>query len=212
VSWRTDTVLPLTGSLPIFNFNVFTSRLKGFTLMLFENHLLTENQLRIIELNGNGYSRNEVARELNFSLETIRKQEAEIVEKLYAQNMAHVVAMATKLRLIDVFVPEEVARLHTRDLYHAKNGLFRKVTNLVESPRRLEIFWLLGEGLTNKEIADSLGLAIETIRSHIRKIYKELKTIHPQYPHTEKLSNEEKRDGLVELSRSFRKRDLQGGS
>lgn len=179
--------------------------------MLYEYHLLTEIQLKIVELYGNGYSRKEIAEELKYSYETIRKQETEIVAKLHAQNIVHVVATATKLRLIDIFVPEEVSKLHTRDLYLAKNGLVHEVTKRIDSPRRVEIFWLLGEGLTNKDIADKLELAVDTVRSHIRKIYKELDMLHPQYPHTDKLTNEEKRDGLVELSRSFRQKAFQGG-
>jgi DNA-binding NarL/FixJ family response regulator len=42
------------------------------------------------------------------------------------------------------------------------------------SPREREILALLGDGAAYKEIADSLGLSVDTVRMHIRGIYKKL--------------------------------------
>ncbi len=42
------------------------------------------------------------------------------------------------------------------------------------SPREKEILPLLAEGLRYKEIADELNISIETIRTHVRNIYKKL--------------------------------------
>jgi DNA-binding NarL/FixJ family response regulator len=42
------------------------------------------------------------------------------------------------------------------------------------SKRETEILHLLTQGLANKEIADRLGLSIETVRVHLRRIYDKL--------------------------------------
>lgn len=42
------------------------------------------------------------------------------------------------------------------------------------SKRETEILELLTQGLANKEIADRLGLSIETVRVHLRRIYDKL--------------------------------------
>ena len=42
------------------------------------------------------------------------------------------------------------------------------------SPREQEILTLLARGLRYKEVADQLGIALDTVRSHIRRIYEKL--------------------------------------
>jgi DNA-binding NarL/FixJ family response regulator len=42
------------------------------------------------------------------------------------------------------------------------------------SKREIEILELLTEGLANKEIADRLGISVETVRVHMRRIYEKL--------------------------------------
>ncbi len=42
------------------------------------------------------------------------------------------------------------------------------------SPREKEIIALLGKGYLYKEIADQLGLSVETVRTHIHNIYEKL--------------------------------------
>jgi DNA-binding NarL/FixJ family response regulator len=42
------------------------------------------------------------------------------------------------------------------------------------SPRELEILNLIAPGFSNKEIADRLGISIESIRWHLKNIYHKL--------------------------------------
>jgi DNA-binding CsgD family transcriptional regulator len=42
------------------------------------------------------------------------------------------------------------------------------------SPREREVLLLLGHGLTNKEVAQALGVAPETVKSHLKSIYRKM--------------------------------------
>jgi DNA-binding NarL/FixJ family response regulator len=42
------------------------------------------------------------------------------------------------------------------------------------SPRETELLDLLSEGLANKEIADRMGLSVETVRAYLKRIYDKL--------------------------------------
>ena len=42
------------------------------------------------------------------------------------------------------------------------------------APRETEILELVSQGLTNKEIADKLGLSFDTIRNRLRQVYDKL--------------------------------------
>ncbi len=41
------------------------------------------------------------------------------------------------------------------------------------SPRKIEVLRLVGKGLSNPDIADRLGIARDTVRSHLRQAYLE---------------------------------------
>ena len=42
------------------------------------------------------------------------------------------------------------------------------------SERELEVLKLAGQGLSNKEIADKLGISYETVHTYVRRIYEKL--------------------------------------
>lgn len=65
----------------------------------------------------------------------------------------------------------EIAR-RVVEAFHQPATASAEPVNL--SKRETEILDLLVQGLANKEIADRLGLSIETVRVHLRRIYEKL--------------------------------------
>jgi len=43
------------------------------------------------------------------------------------------------------------------------------------TPREKQVLWLLAKGLTYKEISIKLGVSSETVKKHLKNIYKKLK-------------------------------------
>jgi len=60
----------------------------------------------------------------------------------------------------------------------AKEARGRKAQDVLEdvrmTPRELEIIELIGEGLSNKEIARRLDIAAHTVKSHVRNVMEKL--------------------------------------
>ncbi len=54
----------------------------------------------------------------------------------------------------------------------AENDRFPGVPTLSERER--EVLALLGEGLSNRAIADELYLSVDTVKTHVRKVFKKL--------------------------------------
>ena len=65
----------------------------------------------------------------------------------------------------------EIAR-RVVEAFHRQSKPAEEAVHL--SKRETEILDLLTQGLANKEIADRLGLSIETVRVHLRRIYDKL--------------------------------------
>jgi len=60
----------------------------------------------------------------------------------------------------------------------AKEARGRKAQDVLEdvrmTPRELEVIELIGEGLSNKEIAQRLNIAAHTVKSHVRNVMEKL--------------------------------------
>jgi DNA-binding NarL/FixJ family response regulator len=60
----------------------------------------------------------------------------------------------------------------------AKEARERKAQDVLDgvrmTPRELEVIELIGEGLSNKEIAQRLGIAPHTVKSHVRNVMEKL--------------------------------------
>lgn len=64
-----------------------------------------------------------------------------------------------------------IARLVVQS-FHRRGDSPRPAENL--TPREEEILRLVAKGLINKEIADQLGIALETVRQHLKNCYAKL--------------------------------------
>ncbi len=67
----------------------------------------------------------------------------------------------------------------TREIARKVIAQFREPVAAAEamdelSPRELEVLRLVAEGLSNKEVADRLGISVEAVRWHLRHIYPKL--------------------------------------
>ena len=60
----------------------------------------------------------------------------------------------------------------------AKDASDRRAQNVLDevrmTPRELEVIELIGEGLSNKEIAQRLNIAAHTVKSHVRNVMEKL--------------------------------------
>jgi LuxR family transcriptional regulator len=61
-----------------------------------------KREIEILRLAAQGYHINQIADELEFSYHTIKNMRHEILQKIYAKNMNHAIALAIKYGLIDV--------------------------------------------------------------------------------------------------------------
>jgi DNA-binding NarL/FixJ family response regulator len=69
-------------------------------------------------------------------------------------------------------VQERQARSQLRDMARSANNRAREATRF--SRRALEVLSLMAEGITNRQIATSLGIAPSTVQGYISALYREL--------------------------------------
>jgi DNA-binding NarL/FixJ family response regulator len=61
---------------------------------------------------------------------------------------------------------------HVADYFRKRAKTRSEIVRL--SPREAEVLTLLAKGYSNKEIADSLSLTLETIHSYLKSVYKKM--------------------------------------
>ena len=118
--------------------------------------------------------------ETNVLMLTVYEESDKIFDSLKAGASGYLLKRAPEQELM-----EAIAQVHAggspmtgliaRKVVHFFKQLGQAVPELEKlSPREREILDLLSEGGAYKDIADTLGLSIHTIRMHIRGIYRKL--------------------------------------
>lgn len=67
-------------------------------------------------------------------------------------------------------VPRGRVLLWAREAVEASRGVSALSPDAALSPRQWEVLALLAEGLTDEEIAEALGIAMSSVRSHLERI------------------------------------------
>lgn len=87
--------------------------------------------------------------------------------------------MVTTIRSVaegaDVLPPQMTSTLFSQIARHAVERSREVALEAVRmTPREREVIDLIGEGLSNKEIAESLSIATHTVKSHVRNVMEKL--------------------------------------
>ena len=123
---------------------------------------LSPREREVVLLLAKGSSTQEAANTLRIAHGTVRSRIASIYEKLGIRSRAELVAHP---RVTEMMEDQEV--VFSIDPREVRNAL---------SPRRFEVFKLLGQGLMLQAIADELHIEYSTVRSHVLSIYQALGT------------------------------------
>lgn len=122
----------------------------------------------------------ELLPEVNILMLTVYEESERIFDSLRAGASGYLLKRAPRQELMDA-----MAQVHAggspmtgsiaRKVVHYFKQLGEAPRELETlSPREREILERLGEGAAYKEIADTLGLSLDTIRMHVRGIYRKL--------------------------------------
>jgi DNA-binding NarL/FixJ family response regulator len=125
---------------------------------------LSPREIEILELAQKGLHNREIAQVLELSEGTVRNYLSSIYESLNARNRIEAIQSAIELGLLTpkgVILPE-----------HEESDLSMPYAGL--SSREIEILELAQKGLTNREIAETLGLSDGTVRNYFSNIYDDL--------------------------------------
>ena len=87
-----------------------------------------------------------------------------------------VVSALTLVLSGNIYVPPLLVSAATRAADHAANGGPRSVSQLTD--RQVDVLRYLRDGLSNKEISASLGIAEKTVKVHIAAIFKTLNVVN----------------------------------
>ncbi len=73
----------------------------------------------------------------------------------------------------EVFVSEQVSSRMLQGLVHTSGDSFTSSLDRL-SDREMQVFRMIGEGLTYQEIAEGLSLSVKTVESHVERIKEKL--------------------------------------
>ena len=118
--------------------------------------------------------------DVQFLVLTVYEDSAKIFQALAAGASGYLLKRTDPMRLLSAIrelkgggapMSGSVARLVVQSFHRGDSGSGQSEEL---SPRESEILGLLSEGCLYKEIAERLGIGIETVRTHVRRIYDKL--------------------------------------
>lgn len=122
----------------------------------------------------------ELLPEANILMLTVYEESEKIFDSLKAGAAGYLLKRTPKAELMEAITHVQAGGSPMTGLIARKVVQFFKQLGQVPpevetlSPREREILERLSEGAAYKEIADALGLSIDTVRMHIRGIYRKL--------------------------------------
>lgn len=114
---------------------------------------LSNRELQVLTLVASGGTRDEISRELGMAPGTVANHMSRIYRALGARNAAHAVALAHGCGVIAAR-PQPPAPFVSR--------------------RERQVLAGLAHGLTSEQVAVYLSLSSETVKTHLRRVYKKL--------------------------------------
>ncbi|HTB32467.1 MAG TPA: response regulator transcription factor [Bacteroidia bacterium] len=117
---------------------------------------------------------------MQFIMSTVYEDDENIFESLKAGAAGYLLKKTSPDKIIDAIeevyaggspMSIQIAR-KVIDSFHGKPDKLE--TNYDLTPKEKEVLKLLSKGLLYKEVANSLNISIDTVRSHVRHIYEKL--------------------------------------
>lgn len=151
-------------------------------------HLPTEKpDVVLMDINMAGMNGIECVRRLKASVPevqivmlTVYEDTEQIFEALFAGASGYMLKRLTPARLLEAIKEvNEGGSPMSSSIARKVVASFRKVEQIGEekghlSPRERTVLESMAKGLTYKQAADQLGISIDTIRTHVRRIYDKL--------------------------------------
>lgn len=114
---------------------------------------LSDREIQVLTLVASGGTRDEISRQLGMAPGTVASHMSRIYRALGARNAAHAVALAHGSGVMTAR-PQPPAPFVSR--------------------RERQVLAGLAHGLTSEQVAEYLSLSIETVKTHLRRVYKKL--------------------------------------
>jgi DNA-binding CsgD family transcriptional regulator len=114
---------------------------------------LTPREVQVLSLVAAGRSLDEIAQRLGMAPDTVASHMSRIYRALGARNAAHAVALAHGCGVMAVRPRPQAPAV---------------------SPRERQVLAGLAHGLTSEQVAVHLSLSIETVKTHLRRVYRKL--------------------------------------